>query len=310
MPVQRIDNVHVAIGDPNQQLRSTFRRALKEAGASEVSEAGNLEGVVKLLDNIAIDLFMVDADMEGNFCEIAQKIRNQALGKNPFVAVIAMTGIAEARSIQKILGSGVDDLLIKPVSLDVVIDRIRNLIDARKPFVVTHNYIGPDRRGVAARTEKNPLVPVEVPNTLRAKATGSTEDVQKMIVDAVSLLNGKKMERYSVEIGYLVKRVEMSQKSHKSIYEIRGDLERMKFVGRDLQRRMAGTAAEHAAYLAGSLVTVAERAAKSHDGPVPRDVELLVQLSAAIRHAFGSDESTVEAAMEITETIAKFADKT
>ncbi len=55
---------------------------------------------------------------------------------------------------------------------------------------------------------------------------------------------------------------------------------------------------------------MAERAAKAPDGPTARDTELLVHLAAAIRHAFVQDPNAVEAAMEITETIAKFADKT
>jgi CheY-like chemotaxis protein len=310
MALQRIDNVHVAVGDTNIQMRSAIRRALKEAGATEVSEANSVEAVVKLLDDISIDLFLVDADMPGDFCEIMQRVRNQVVGRNPFIAVIATTGVAEVAGIQRILGSGVDDLLIKPLSLDVMLDRMHNLIEGRKPFVITHNYIGPDRRGPGTREEKNPLVPVDVPNTARIKAKGGgTDDVEKLIGDAVAMLNNKKMERYSVEIAYLVKRVQQGLKHHKSIYEMRGDLERMKFVGGDLQRRMVGTSAEHAAYLAGSLVTVAGRAAKAAEGPSPRDAELLIHLAAAIRGAFVSDPNAVEAAMEITETIAKFADK-
>ena len=196
--------------------------------------------------------------------------------------------------------------------MDILLDRIAKLIEARKPFVITHNYIGPDRRGGLRSEERNPLVPIEVPNTMRTKAMGEAggAEVEKMIADAVTMLNTKKMERYSIEIAYLVKRVQQGLKSHKSVYEMRGDLERLMFVGKDLQRRMVGTSAEHAAYLAGSLVTVAERAAKASEGPTQRDAELLVHLAAAIRHAFVSDPNAVEAAMEITETIAKFADKT
>ncbi len=41
MALHRIENVHVAIGDPNLQLRGAIRRALKEAGASDVEEAGS-----------------------------------------------------------------------------------------------------------------------------------------------------------------------------------------------------------------------------------------------------------------------------
>ena len=91
-----------------------------------------------------------------------------------------------------------------------------------------------------------------------------------------------------MEIAYLVKRVQSSLKHNKSVFEIRGDLERMAFVGRELQKRIAGTSAEHAASLAGSLITVAERATKT-DAPTPRDVDLLIHLAAAIRHAFVTD---------------------
>jgi len=72
---------------------------------------------------------------------------------------------------------------------------------------------------------------------------------------------------------------------------------------------MHGTSSEHASHLAGSLVTVAERAVRASEGPTTRDVELLSHLAAAIRHAFVQDPNAVGAAMEITDTIAKFAGK-
>lgn len=312
MGLQRIEKVNVALGDGNVQSRAIIKRALKEAGADTVTDVGSVDALVRILDDINIDLILADAEMTGgDVCDMVQRIRNQALGRNPFVAVIALTGIAEALGIQKILGSGVDDLLVKPVTVEILLDRIVKLIEARKPFVITHNYIGPDRRGGMRTEERNPLIPIDVPNTMRTKAMGEagSADVEKMISEAVTMLNNKKMERYSIEIAYLVKRVQQGLKSHKSVYEMRGDLERLMFVGKDLQRRMVGTSAEHAAYLAGSLVTVAERAAKASEGPTQRDVELLIHLAAAIRHAFVSDPNAVEAAMEITETIAKFADK-
>jgi len=308
----RLDNAHIALADTNAQLRASFRRTLLEAGARNVTDVGTVEAMVKALDDISVDLLMCDAEMpDGDVCETVQRLRNHSVGRNPFVAVIATTGVAEAMSIQKILGSGVDDLLIKPIGIDIMLDRIVKLVDARKPFVVTHNYIGPDRRGGGRADDKNPLVPIDVPNTLHDKVHGIAADldIEKMIDGAVAMLNTKKMERYSIEIAYLVKRVHSGIRSRKSVYEMRGDLERLAFVSKDLQRRMAGTSTEHAAHLAGSLVTVAERATRANEGPTARDVELLSHLAAAIRHAFVQDPTAVAAAMEITDTIAKFAGK-
>ncbi len=308
MGLQRVDKIHVAVGDTNPEVRSSIRRALREGGASEITDFSSVEEMMPLLNNISIDLFVTDAELPGgDICDVVQRVRNHAVGRNPFVAVIANTGVAEAAGIQRILGSGVDDLLIKPIRIDILLERIANLIAARKPFVMMQNYIGPDRRG---QKDKTPLVPITVPNTVQAKIQGGGKDeLEKLVDGAVATLNAKKMQRFSIEIAHLVKRVASGLKHNKSIFEIRGDLERMAFVGKELQKRIAGTSAEHAAHLAGSLITVAERATKADEGPSARDVDLLIHLAAAIRHAFVTDADSVEAAMEITETIAKFAEK-
>ena len=312
MATHRLDNAHIAIVDANPQMRISLKRALQDAGAAEVTDCIHFDGTLKALNDISIDLLLCDAELPGgDICEMVQKLRNHALGRNPFLAVIATTAVAEAASIQRILGSGVDDLLVKPVPMETVVDRAVKLVDTRKPFVITHNYIGPDRRTGARNEEKNPLVPINVPNTLKTKIAGVTDaaELTKMVDGAVAMLNTKKMERYSIEIAYLVKRVHAGIKNRKSIFEMKGDLERLAFVARDLQRRMTGTSTEHASHLAGSLVTVAERASHSAEGPTTRDVELLSHLAAAIRHAFVEDPNAVGAAMEITDTIAKFAGK-
>jgi CheY-like chemotaxis protein len=311
MALQRVEKIHVAVGDPNPEVRSSIRRALREAGASEIVDFATIEEMMPHLGNISIDLFVSDAELPGgDFCDLVQRIRNHAVGRNPFVAIIANTGVADAGGIQRILGSGVDDLLIKPIRIDILMDRIANLVAARKQFVMMQNYIGPDRRGNNRPDDKNPQVPIAVPNTVRAKMQGAgKEDLEKLVDTAVQMLNAKKMQRYSMEIAYLMKRVQTGIKNNKSVFEIRGDLERIAFVGKELQKRIAGTSAEHAAHLAGSLITVCERAAKAEDGPSARDVDLLTHLAAAIRHAFVTDAESVEAAMEITDAIAKFADK-
>ena len=43
-----------------------------------------------------------------------------------------------------------DDLLLMPVAPAQVMTRIDNLMQGRKPFIVTHDYIGPDRVHVMA----------------------------------------------------------------------------------------------------------------------------------------------------------------
>src|SRR3546814_18089900 len=62
-------------------------------------------------------------------------------------------------------------LLVKPLSTRIILDRIETVALHRKPFVVTSDYIGPDRRTAVARRDSNvPLI--EVPHPPREKMPG------------------------------------------------------------------------------------------------------------------------------------------
>ena len=72
--------------------------------------------------------------------------------------------------VKKVIESGSDDLLPKPLSSGHLISRIEQLVQARKSFVVTSEYIGPDRRNTEERESEITLL--QVPNSLRVKVTG------------------------------------------------------------------------------------------------------------------------------------------
>ena len=73
-------------------------------------------------------------------------------------------------------------------------ERINYLAGNRKPFVVTSEYIGPDRRSGRKLKEGEEADPsddvprIEVPNTLGAKASGESVDfveLQEMVANAM-----------------------------------------------------------------------------------------------------------------------------
>ncbi len=271
--------------------RAPHRRALREAGAAEiVTDFSSVEEMVPHLDDIAIDLVRGRRRVDRRRLVRRRPARPQSRpsGRNPFVAVIAYTGVAEAPGIQRILGSGVDDLLVKPIRIDVLLDRIANLIAGRKPFVIMHNYIGPDRRGTTRR-RKNPIVRIEVPNTVRAKVQGeaASAEVEKMIDDAATPCSTpRRWSAISIEIAYLVKRVQQRLEANKSVYEIRGDLERMVFVGKELQSASPAPRPNMPPLWRDRWSPWRNAPPRLRTRPTPRDVELLVHLAAAIRHAF------------------------
>jgi hypothetical protein len=79
--------------------------------------------------------------------------------------VIGTLWHAQAAHVSELLNAGLDDVLVRPFSVQQGQDRVRSLVQARKPFVVTSDYIGPDR-GMQGKGKASAEM-FEVPNVLR-----------------------------------------------------------------------------------------------------------------------------------------------
>ena len=63
-------------------------------------------------------------------------------------------------------------MVVKPVTVEALRQRVTNQIENRKEFIATEDYVGPDRRKDQRELAEDDLASVEVPNTLRHAATG------------------------------------------------------------------------------------------------------------------------------------------
>lgn len=325
----RFDNVRLLLADPNGQVRHGLKSVLFQQGFREVHDTGGFAKVVEAVQRNCIDVMITDAELpDGDVCELTHRIRHHKIGNNPFLVVLTMTAAPTEALVRRIVDSGSDDLVVKPLSPDTLMARIKTLARGRKPFVVTHDYIGPDRRK-QPRDGEQKVPMVDVPNPLRSKAVANSDSasLQRLIDAAAARINQQKMERYAVQIGYLCDRVmphfeegRFRKTDAATLREVLAHLHRLSYVAEDLGFRMRGTAYSHVAELALSLIGVTQRiqqslfdpAGRTHGGSLEagfvdhRDVELLPKIAQALGRAFDSDKGTVEAAHKISGQVAAF----
>jgi response regulator RpfG family c-di-GMP phosphodiesterase len=220
--------------------------------------------------------------------------------------VIGLTWEPTPERVRSVVNAGIDDLLTKPISSGHLTSRIKALAMARKPFVVTSEYIGPDRRSLEER--KSGIPQVEVPNTLNVKVSGQENyiDVLKSIDSVIAEINVQKLERYGVQIGFLIDHILPSLKNGLVDSTNEAFLDRLLAVGNDTARRLVGTKYAHVSELCDSLVKVTESILATKDQPSARDIKLLAPLSQAIKAAFSADDDqTAAAARQIHSQIDK-----
>jgi len=105
-------------------------------------------------------------------------LRQGGAGYNPFIVIIVTAWEKNTSLISKVVSSGADDLLLRPFSTALLGQRIETHIDRRKGFVITTDYVGPDRRKDNSRVSNVELF--EPPNSLKMKAK------DKMSSDAIA----------------------------------------------------------------------------------------------------------------------------
>jgi CheY-like chemotaxis protein len=200
-----LSQLHGFLIDPENAPRKILRSVLVRMGIINLTELDGATAAREAFATNVPDFIFVDADAgDGELLRFIGALRHNAFPTNPFVPVVAMTSQPTQPLMIRFTGSGADDLMVKPFSTKQVQERISNLIDARKSFVVTSDYIGPDRRKSPREGVQIPLF--DVPNTLRMKALGNYDRsrISDMISGSVRAINEQKVIRQGFQAAFLV----------------------------------------------------------------------------------------------------------
>jgi DNA-binding NarL/FixJ family response regulator len=203
--------VRILFGDSGQGTRVLYRQALMAAGYHDLREFDGLAGFADLIAVARPDLVFMDIAMPGaDAVALVSDLRHGRFGGiNPYMPIILTTWDADERLVRRVVDAGADDLLVKPLSTRIILDRIETVALHRKPFVVTSDYIGPDRRkAVDRRGSSVPLI--EVPNPLREKMLGRPIDaaaLQQAIMAANDGINRQRLHAAAFRIAFVAAQV-------------------------------------------------------------------------------------------------------
>lgn len=304
-------NVQIFFGEPEPSLRSAIRSALQREGYGGVRDFDRIDALKEAIAADSPDLLLIDAEMDtGHADTVIEDIRHDRLGKNPFVPIIVTLWEPTQELVQRVAAAGPDDMLVKPLSPAQVFDRIKVLVNNRKPFVVTSDYIGPDRRKDAVRGSEIPTY--KVPNTLRSKVKGepiNESAVQAAILEAQSEINDQRLKRNAFQLCFLINLLLPELKKFEVTDERIKTVEKLMNVSRDTGNRMKGTEYEHVTSLCTAMIRVASSIHDSISHPEAKDVSLLKPMSDAIMAAFHPGDSAEDFASQISKAITSYKNR-
>lgn len=190
-------DVSAAIAIPDYHIRQNILFSFPRYGIRDIMTCDSAEHLGKVLSDSSPGLVICDLELNAaDLLDIAQSVR---LGRTKCPAYAVLVAIGEGEKpdvIHRALSAGFDDIIIKPISIGTLMDRLEYLLGYRKPFVFDAAYLGPDRRGSndksGLRTKKatlvaapNPLAPEDVDMDVKAKFLSALDRVRSVRLEHI-----------------------------------------------------------------------------------------------------------------------------
>lgn len=164
---ERLQALRVLVIDDNKFSRSLVATQLANYGIRSVSECGDGVEGLKLMQQVAYDIVLLDYEMTPlNGAEFARLVRRDPSITNPEVPIIMISGYSDLAHVRDARDAGINEFLTKPVAAKTLYKRIEYTLLHPRPFIRTDKYIGP-----MPREERSKTSPSE-PKTRRGSGTG------------------------------------------------------------------------------------------------------------------------------------------
>lgn len=291
----------VLLFDPVHANQRTTRYALHEIGFRQIECVSTLPDLkTGLTESNPVLAVMESSATDADVFKIVRSMRRSELGNNPFMVILLTTWSRDTVHIRRAIECGADDVIVRPFSTMFAEERVRTLIKARKEFIVTSDYIGPDRRkgGTSRQSDAQGLT---VPNLLQATVEGDTAALARgshWIKEAKSTVIAERLRRLAMRV-VVTAELQLGDKAG----ETRIDYEDMLRTSRELKAQLLKLSRAEAAEVAEALIEQITTMQSSGDTSAA-SFKLSKELAMGAYAAFANGESLERSRDEIERTVA------
>ncbi|MHB1205403.1 MAG: cyclic nucleotide-binding domain-containing protein [Rhodospirillaceae bacterium] len=280
--LQQMDRVVAFIGEPDDGVRRDLRQILNHAGLKQVSAHGNLANLATLVGQVPPDLILISDDLDPGVFDFIRDIRHNKVGTNPFVLITTLIAPDHVDAVKQAMQAGTDDIIIKPVKEEQLLQRLKRVTVNRAAFVVTSDYLGPDRR---SKNRPSAIRRINVLNTMLEKANGrdvDLENIREAVDGSMNEVLQARLDSHGYRLGFVCNLILEAYQTNTVTAEIQGKLMVLVDLLRDAAKTAERLEERELALLCGSLSKDVSLIAEHYTEPTSRDIDLIQKLSRAV----------------------------
>jgi CheY-like chemotaxis protein len=208
-----LEALKVLVVDDNRTLQRLIRDVLRAGGVGQVETANDGMHAREMIARWDPHIIFSDWHMPVmDGLELARSIRRAAVRPdsyipNPKVPVIIVTAERSAVDVESARRAGVNEFVIKPFTPAGLLSRIQLVLTKPREFIISEDYVGPDRRRRAELSYSGPMRrmsdPAEVATETERCETRDTISVELEALRALVLVRGG-FDRDTLKMTYRV----------------------------------------------------------------------------------------------------------
>jgi len=155
-----LDGMRILVVEDNLNTSVLIKQMLFAAGAREVAVASNGSDARPILFSFKPDVLVTDRRMPvEDGMALINSVRQAARTPNagvpdPAIPIVLISGDTALTAVCEAQAAGIDAFVVKPFSFDSLVKRVEGSVKRKADFVISEDYVGPDRRRRPGRGAK------------------------------------------------------------------------------------------------------------------------------------------------------------
>jgi DNA-binding response OmpR family regulator len=138
--------MHVGILDIDIPTAQLIRTTLSNIGITQTYVTRSSRDMVEILTEKPVDILVVEWDSRPESGIDLTRFLRSAESPNRILPIILTTSRADPADHRIAIDAGVNEIVVKPFTVRTILSVITTVIDKPRKFIITKNFVGPDRR--------------------------------------------------------------------------------------------------------------------------------------------------------------------
>ncbi len=280
-------DVECYLGEPNDQVREGMRSILRDCGFRRARTFARMVDLLNAVKEETPALLIASDDLDPGMFDAIRDIRHFKIGRNPFLMIgLLVRGDVEG-AVKRALLAGADDVMIKPVSPGKMMDRLAHITSNRVPFIVTNDYLGPERRR-ADDQRPSQIKQLDVVNTLKNAVEGkrmTSAELNRAVEGCMKDVMAARLDSHGLKLGWVCAHILKAYEEKRIDAQLGERILILVTVLEDASRTAVSLGEKDLAQICGQMARQVEEMAEHYENPTSIQLGTIQKLTKAFELA-------------------------